>query len=312
MTAAHIPVLRDEVIEALAPRADGVYLDATFGRGGYSKALLEKNVKAVIGLDRDQDAIAAGEALAKSAKNFRILKGNFGDLDEHLSAAGQGPVDGIAFDIGVSSPQFDEAERGFSFSKDGPLDMRMDRSQGPSAADLVNTMAEADLADLIYKYGEDRQSRRIAKAIVENRPITRTVQLANVIRAVVHKKPDGIDPSTRTFQALRIAVNDELGELERGLIAAEKMLKPGGRLAVVSFHSLEDRIVKNFLREAAGRVPAPSRHLPDSAPQIARLTLVGKQPITPSDEECARNPRARSARLRVAARLPLESEGGQP
>lgn len=312
MTAAHIPVLRDEVIEALAPRADGVYLDATFGRGGYSKALLERNVKAVIGLDRDQDAIAAGEALARSAKNFRILKGNFGDLDQHLSAAGQGPVDGIAFDIGVSSPQFDEAERGFSFSKDGPLDMRMDRTQGPSAADLVNTMAEADLADLIYKYGEERQSRRIAKAIVDNRPITRTVQLANVIRAVVHKKPDGIDPSTRTFQALRIAVNDELGELERGLIAAEKMLKPGGRLAVVSFHSLEDRIVKNFMRDAAGRAPAPSRHLPDRAPQIARFTLVGKQPITPGDDECARNPRARSARLRVAARLPLEPEGGQP
>jgi 16S rRNA (cytosine1402-N4)-methyltransferase len=307
MSAAHIPVLRDEVIEALAPRVGGVYLDATFGRGGYSRALLAKNGTQVIGLDRDEAAVAEGKKLAAENPRFTMLKGAFGDLDHHLAEAKVTGVDGIAFDIGVSSPQLDEAERGFSFSKDGPLDMRMDQTQGKSAADLVNTLKESDLADLIYKYGEERQSRRIAKAIVENRPLTRTTQLANAIRSVIRRKPNDIDPATRTFQALRIAVNDELGELERGLAAAEKMLKPGGRLAVVSFHSLEDRIVKNFMRDAAGRVPAPSRHLPDAAPQTVRLTLVGKQPITPGDAECARNPRARSARLRVAERI---SEGG--
>lgn len=308
-SAAHIPVLRDEVIAALALKPDGIYVDATFGRGGYSRAILAQNVAHLYGIDRDEAAIAEGKKLAAENPRFTMLKGNFGDLDQHLANAKVTAVDGIAFDIGVSSPQLDEAERGFSFSKDGPLDMRMDQTQGKSAADLVNTMDEGALADLIYTYGEERQSRRIAKAIVEARPLSRTTQLANAIRAVIYRKPKDIDPATRTFQALRIAVNDELGELERGLAAAEKMLKPGGRLAVVSFHSLEDRIVKTYLREAAGRVPAPSRHLPDLAPQDVRLTLVGKQPITPSDEECARNPRARSARLRVAERV---NEGGQP
>lgn len=297
----HIPVLLAEVIEALNIRPDGLYVDATFGRGGYSRAMLEKKAR-VIGIDRDPEAIAVGEQLAAANSNFRMLRGAFGELEAHLANARVDLVDGIAFDIGVSSPQIDTPERGFSFSQDGPLDMRMDPSQGQSAADLVNTLPEQDLADLLYQYGEERQSRRIARAIVAGRPISRTGQLRTIIHSVMKRSPDGIDTATRSFQALRIVVNDELGELERGLAAAEKALKPGGRLAVVSFHSLEDRIVKDFLRERAGRNANPSRHLPAATEAKSFFTLIGKQPVTPGEAECARNPRARSARLRVAER----------
>lgn len=297
----HVPVLLHEVIEALNIRANGTYVDATFGRGGYTRAMLAKNAR-VYGIDRDPEAIKVGEALEAANSNFKMLRGAFGSLDELMANAKVDFVDGIAFDIGVSSPQIDTAERGFSFAKDGPLDMRMDPTQGQSAADLVNTLSEQELADVLYTYGEERQSRRIARAIVAARPITRTLQLREVIHSVMKRSPDGIDTATRSFQALRIAVNDELGELERGLVAAEKLLKPGGRLAVVSFHSLEDRIVKDFLRERAGRNANPSRHMPATEQAKAFFTLIGKQPVTPGEEECARNPRARSSRLRVAER----------
>ena len=297
----HIPVLLTEVIDALAIKPDGIYVDATFGRGGYTRAMLGKGAK-VYGIDRDPEAIAVGTQLEAANSNFKMLHGAFGSLDEHLASANVSAVDGIAFDIGVSSPQIDSAERGFSFSKDGPLDMRMDPTTGQSAADLVNTMPEQELADLLYHYGEERESRRIARAIVAARPISRTAQLREVIHGCMRRAPSGIDTATRSFQALRIAVNDELGELERGLVAAEKMLKPGGRLAVVSFHSLEDRIVKDFLRDRAGRTSNPSRHMPVTEKAPSYFTLIGKQPVTPSEEECARNPRARSSRLRVAER----------
>lgn len=297
----HIPVLLNEVITALNIKPDGLYVDATFGRGGYSRAMLAQNAR-VIGIDRDPEAIAAGEKLAAANSNFRMLRGTFGNLESHLASAKVDFVDGIAFDIGVSSPQIDDAARGFSFRNDGPLDMRMDPTTGQSAADLVNSMDEQALADLLYTYGEERQSRRIARAIVSGRPITSTLQLREVIHSVMKRSPDGIDTATRSFQALRIAVNDELGELERGLAAAEKALNPGGRLVVVSFHSLEDRIVKDFMRDRAGRNAGPSRHMPARTEQKQYFTLVGKQPVTPGEEECARNPRARSSRLRVAER----------
>jgi 16S rRNA (cytosine1402-N4)-methyltransferase len=301
---SHIPVMAAEVIEALALKAGGSYVDATFGRGGYSQLMLAQGAQ-VIGLDRDPEAVAAGEKLAAANKNFSIRQTAFGAMADVLPA---NSADGVAFDLGVSSPQLDDAARGFSFSTDGPLDMRMDNRSGPSAADLVNHLKEAELADIIYKYGEEKLSRRIAAAIVayrsEHGPITRTKQLAEIVRKVVRAKPHQIDGATRTFQALRIAVNDELGELERGLMAAEKILRAGGRLAVVSFHSLEDRIVKEFLRDASGHAPAPSRHVPVSQPAPARFKLIGKQPVAASEREASQNPRARSAKLRVAEKLP--------
>jgi 16S rRNA (cytosine1402-N4)-methyltransferase len=256
MSTAHVPVLLNEVIAALNVRPGLCYVDATFGRGGYSRAILAQGGR-VYGIDRDPEAIAAGQQLASSDKNFTMLHGTFGDLQSHLATAHVAQVDGIAFDIGVSSPQIDEANRGFSFRMDGPLDMRMDPTTGRSAADLVNTLDEEELADILYHYGEERHSRRIARAIVAARPITRTTELRDVIHRVMPPAREGIDPATRSFQALRIAVNDELGELERGLAAAEQVLAPGGRLAVVSFHSLEDRIVKDFLRERSGRNAQP-------------------------------------------------------
>lgn len=301
---SHIPVLLNEVLAALAPQAGLLYVDATFGRGGYTRAILAKGAH-VIGLDRDPEAIAVGEALAQSEPRFTMLKGSFGLLDQHLQAANVNAVDGIVFDIGVSSPQIDDAERGFSFRNDGPLDMRMDPTQGDSAADLVNTATENVLAQLLLTYGEERRARAIARAIVTARaagPITRTLQLAEIVRRVVRPSHDGIDPATRTFQGLRIAVNDELGELEQGLQAAEKMLKPEGRLAVVSFHSLEDRIVKDFLKDRGGKAPQPSRHMPLGEAVPPSFTLMGNKPVTAGEDELRRNPRARSARLRAAIR----------
>ena len=303
----HVPVLMAEVIDALQPRDGGRYLDGTFGGGGYTTGLLDRADCQVIAIDRDPDAVAAGQAIAERyAPRLRLIEGRFGDMAELLSAEGVEEVDGVTLDLGVSSMQFDRAERGFSFRASGPLDMRMERS-GPSAADLVNEADEAELADIVWRYGEERRSRRVAHAIVARRAekrIETTGELAEIVRrAVGPSARDESDPATRTFQALRIAVNDELGELERGLAAAESVLAMGGRLAVVSFHSLEDRAVKDFVRARAGRVPSPSRHAPPSESRAATLRDLTRRPIAPGEVELAKNPRARSARLRVAEKL---------
>ncbi|MEX0695762.1 MAG: 16S rRNA (cytosine(1402)-N(4))-methyltransferase RsmH [Rhodospirillales bacterium] len=309
----HIPVLLNEVVEVLAPRDGAVYVDATFGAGGYSRALLEAADCTVWGIDRDPEAAAAGNRLAESyGHRLTVLKGRFGDMRALLEGVGVSQVDGIALDLGVSSMQIDDPGRGFSFRADGPLDMRMDKD-GMSAADAVNRLAEKELADIIYQYGEERASRKIARAIVELReqsPITRTSQLANVVRSVVRRSKDGIDPATRTFQALRIYVNEELAELDRGLAAAATLLGEGGRLAAVSFHSLEDRRLKTFFQERSGAGPAPSRHLPMAEHADATIFRVPeKRGRIPGDAEVRANPRARSARLRwgirTAAPLPV-------
>lgn len=303
----HIPVMLSEVIAALEPHDGGLYVDGTFGCGGYSRAILQAAKTHVIGIDRDPDAIKAGQAMVHEfSPNLSLIQGPFGAMDILLTGESVKLVDGIALDIGVSSPQLDEAERGFSFNADGPLDMRMSKN-GSSAADIVNDMAEGELADIIYQYGEERHSRRVAKRIVEKRAerrITRTAELAAIVRGAVPRSADGIDPATRTFQALRIYVNDELGELKRGLIAAEKLLKPHGRLAVVSFHSLEDRVVKEFMRSRSSPGHGISRHIPanDDAVPAPSFTLASKKPQEASDEETRANPRSRSAKLRVAIR----------
>ena len=304
--SVHIPVLLDQVVLALVPAAGELYVDGTFGRGGYTRALLNAAPCRVVGIDRDPVAIEAGRVLEQSTGGrLSLVQGRFGDMESLVHAAGIDRVDGVVLDIGVSSPQIDDPERGFSFRFDGPLDMRMG-GDGPSAADIVNTLSEAALADIIFRFGEERLSRRVARAIVAARleaPITRTAVLARVVRGVVPSSRDGIDPATRTFQALRIHVNDELGELARGLGAAETLLNAGGRLAVVSFHSLEDRVVKNFLRERSGNMPSGSRHLPVSGgTRRPSFTLIARKAIVADEAECRANPRARSAKLRVAAR----------
>jgi len=310
--SAHKPVLARETVEALAPKAKELFVDATFGAGGISRAILESADCAVIAIDRDPAAIARGARLAQEfTGRFELIHGCFGTMEvllqPALARAGRTNVDGVTLDLGVSSPQLDEAERGFSFQKDGPLDMRMS-GDGPTAADLVNEAPEAELEAIIRLYGEERHARRVAKAIVERRtnaPFERTLDLARTIEKVVRKRPgDRIHPATRTFQALRIAVNEELKELALGLGAAERLLKEAGRLAVVSFHSLEDRIVKLFLAERAKPKSAPSRHLPPAADAVGRASfhLVTRHPITASQAECEANPRARSAKLRVAVR----------
>jgi 16S rRNA (cytosine1402-N4)-methyltransferase len=306
-TATHIPVLLAEAVEALAPHAEGIYVDGTFGRGGYTRALLNEPGTRVVAIDRDPEAIEAGRKMvAEFAPRLSLLHGPFGAMDVLLAGQQIRQVDGIALDLGVSSPQFDDAGRGFSFSHDGPLDMRMSRS-GPSAADIVNDMGEQELATIIYTLGEERLSRRVARGIVEARKverITRTAQLAEIIRKLVPRSGDGIDPATRSFQALRIHVNDEMGELKRALKLAEQLLKPRGRLAVVSFHSLEDRVVKDFMRRHSGAGVAVSRHLPanDHRPAEPSFHILTKKPRTASAAELALNPRARSAKLRVAER----------
>ncbi|MBB3064854.1 16S rRNA (cytosine(1402)-N(4))-methyltransferase RsmH [Limibacillus halophilus] len=300
----HAPVMLREVLETLVPHDGGRYLDGTFGAGGYTRGILEAANCRVWAIDRDPTALAAGAALVKAFDGrLTLLAGCFGEMDRLLHADGVEAVEGVALDIGVSSMQIDEAERGFSFRHDGPLDMRMG-GEGATAADVVNDQEEAALADIIYRYGEERQSRRIARAIVAARqeaPITRTLQLAEVVRGAIRGGgAQAIDPATRTFQALRIYVNDELGELERGLAAAESLLAPNGRLVVVSFHSLEDRIVKSFLRARSGG-EGGSRHLPQvQSREAATLELLFKGALKPSDEEIRINPRARSARLRAA------------
>ncbi len=312
-SADHIPVLLAEVIAALVPKAGGVYLDGTFGAGGYTAALLEAAPCVVWSIDRDPEALARGELLAERFPGrVHLVQGRFGDMAALLSARGITGIDGVALDLGVSSMQIDDRARGFSFLRDGPLDMRMEQS-GRSAADVVNTLSEKELSDIIFTYGEERHARRVARAIVEarrERPFSRTLRLADVIRAEVRRSQDGIDPATRTFQALRIYVNDELGELERGLLSAEQLLRPGGILAVVSFHSLEDRIVKTFLRARSGSALRPSRHTPASlGASFAAATFkpLSRRPIAPSESEIANNPRARSARLRIAERTPAPS-----
>ena len=299
----HIPVLRDAVLAALAPKAGGRYVDGTFGAGGYTEALLAAADCHVWGIDRDPDALALGKVLAERFPGrLTLVEGRFGEMDRLLAGHGVHAVDGVAFDLGVSSMQIDRPERGFSFRSDGPLDMRMGR-QGESASDLVNNLDEVELARLIRDYGEERFARRIAAAIVRGRPIERTAQLARIVRAAIPSKGDAIDPATRTFQALRIAVNDEIGELTHGLSAAERLLAAGGRLAVVTFHSLEDRPVKVFLQKRGGKAPAGSRHMPESGARPApSFHLLSNKPVTPDPAETEINPRARSAKLRAAER----------
>lgn len=305
--AVHLPVMLSEVLAVLSPRDGGVYVDGTFGAGGYSRAILEAADCVVWAIDRDPEAIRRGEALALAFPGrLRLVHGRFGEMKRLLQERGVTLVDGVAFDLGVSSPQLDEAHRGFSFRVDGPLDMRMGLD-GPTAADAVNDLDEGELARIIHAFGEERHARRVARAIVAARrkaPITRTLALAEVVRGVVPKSRDGIDPATRTFQALRIYVNDELGELDRALAAAEALLAPGGRLAVVAFHSLEDRRVKAFLRARAGQTPRASRHLPAATEEGRAPTfrLIHGGASKPGREEIAANPRARSARLRAAER----------
>ncbi len=301
----HVPVLLGPVMEALAPVAGGAFLDGTFGAGGYSRALLEAGAARVVAIDRDPTALAEGRALAEAAGGrLALVEAEFAGLAEVAEAEGAAPLDGVVLDIGVSSMQLDRAERGFSFLRDGPLDMRMG-DEGPTAADLVAEASEETLADIVYIYGEDRAARRIARAIVRAReaaPILRTGQLAEVVAgALPPSRPGQPHPATRTFQALRIAVNDELGQLAAALTGAERALGPGGRLAVVTFHSLEDRIVKRYLQAASGRGPGRSRHLPEIEVPEPRYRRP-PPPRAPDDAEIAANPRARSAKLRSAVR----------
>lgn len=304
----HSPVMLGEVLAGLAPRDGGIYVDATFGAGGYAQAILEAAACSVIGIDRDPEACRrAGKLVSRYPGRLRIIRGPFGAMVRLLGEIEIDAVDGVAFDLGVSSPQLDTPARGFSFRFNGPLDMRMDPDAGESAADAVNALGEAELASILKTYGEERAARRIARAIVRARTgdrIETTLRLAEIVRAVLPQGRERIDPATRTFQALRIYVNDELGELDRGLAAAERVLRPGARLCVVAFHSLEDRRVKSFLRARTGSRPAPSRHLPE-APATApapTFRLIDTGAIKPAAEEIAANPRARSARLRVAER----------
>ena len=311
--AHHTPVLLAEVLQALNPKSNGVYVDGTFGAGGYSRALLQIANARVIGLDRDPSARRAAEAVALDHPDrFTFREARFADLEAVCHELGHDQIDGVVFDVGVSSMQLDQPERGFSFRTDGPLDMRMERS-GDSAADLVNEADEETLAAILYRYGEERESRRIARAVVHDRvatPFTRTKPLADLVGRVVRGAPKGVHPATRTFQALRIAVNDELGQLLAGLEAGERMLGEGGTLAVVTFHSLEDRIVKRFLARAAGRSEGGSRHRPDlGLASQAAFALPGRQPVAPSDAETANNPRARSAKLRWAVRTGAPGRG---
>ncbi len=302
-TDRHIPVMLNEVLAALAPKSGDSVVDGTFGAGGYSRAILAHGASRVLGIDRDPTALAAGAVLGVSGLTLRA--GVYSDMGAIAEEAGFAPVDGVVLDIGVSSMQIDDGAPGFSFQKDGPLDMRMSRD-GASAADVVNRGGEALIADILFHYGEERRARAIARAIVaarKDKRLERTLDLVAVIESVLGRgRPDMIHPATRSFQALRIFVNDELGELSRGLEAAERLLAPEGRLAVVTFHSLEDRIVKRFLASRCGRQAGPSRHMPDVRAAAPSFTPITKGADAASEEESARNPRARSAKLRAARR----------
>ena len=304
-----------EVLQQLAPRTGGTYLDGTFGGGGYAVAILAAAACTLYAIDRDPTAIARGAELAARNPGLHLIEGRFGDMVGHLAARGVAALDGIVLDLGVSSFQIDQPGRGFSFRTEGPLDMRMG-ADGLTAADLVNHLPEAELADTLYQFGEERLSRRIARAIVGARalaPITTTQGLADIIRGVVPRdKKSGIDPATRSFQALRIRVNNELGEIEQALTQAATLLRGDGRLVVVSFQSLEDRLIKRFMADAAGRGPGVSRHDPSrlgpDPRQTASFRLLTSRAVRPSDAETAANPRARSAKLRAMIRLPLDQD----
>ncbi len=304
--AKHYPVMLPEILEALSPKDGGIYVDGTFGNGGYTSAILEAANCHVYAIDRDGNAQQRADELKdKYGERFTFLRGCFGDVKSLLPVD---KVDGFVLDVGVSSMQIDQASRGFSFQKDGALDMRMDASAGINAADIVNTYEEEALANLIYEYGGERKSRHIAHKIVEMRaskPFERTLELADAVRSVIYKSPkDKIDPATRTFQALRIAVNDELGELSRALDSAGDILNEGGALVVVSFHSLEDGLVKRFLKEKSGDISKGSRHMPQiENTQTPIFKILSRKAIKPSDAEIAENPRSRSARMRVGVRL---------
>ncbi len=312
----HIPVLGSEAVEMLGPRDGGIYVDATFGAGGYSRLILETAGARVIAIDRDRSAIAGGfDLVDRSGGRLTLVEDRFSNLAGVCAAEGAAAVDGVVMDVGVSSMQLDQAGRGFSFRLDGPLDMRMS-GHGPSAADVIARASEAELADIIYIFGEERHSRAVARAIVAARkeaPITTTRALADLVARVVRSKPGDIHPATRTFQALRIFVNEELDELHLALAAAERVLRPGGRLAVVSFHSLEDRIVKDFVN-ARSKTGGGSRHLPEVKQAAPSFRVLTKRPIAPSDAEIAANPRARSAKLRGAERTdaPVHAAGDLP
>jgi 16S rRNA (cytosine1402-N4)-methyltransferase len=302
--ARHIPVLARQVFDLMQPRDGGITIDGTFGAGGHTRAILNVGGACVIGIDRDRNAVAGGFALVEQAAGrLTLVEDRFSNLEHVARSLGHDAVDGILLDLGVSSMQLDEPERGFSFRNDGPLDMRMG-GEGPSASDLVNAASERDLSRIIATLGEERFARNVARAIVRarsQRPIATTRQLAEIVASVVHSRPGELHPATRTFQALRMFVNDELGELATGLAAAERMLKSGGRLVVISFHSLEDRIVKTFLTER-GRVRAGSRHQPETAKAQPSFDILTRKPVTADDDEVSRNPRARSAKLRAAGR----------
>jgi 16S rRNA (cytosine1402-N4)-methyltransferase len=312
----HISVLGREAVEMLAPRDGGIYVDATFGAGGYSRAILGTPGTRVIGIDRDRSAITGGfDLVDDSDGRLTLVEDRFSNLIEICTAQGIAAVDGVVMDVGVSSMQLDQGERGFSFRLGGPLDMRMGHD-GPTAADVVAKASETDLANIIYIFGEERHSRGVARAIVAARkdaPITTTQGLADIVGKVVRSKPNEIHPATRTFQALRIFVNEELDELHLALSASERVLKPGGRLVVVSFHSLEDRIVKDFFN-ARGKAASGSRHLPAVAQAAPSFQILTKRPVTPGDTEIAANPRARSAKLRAAERTnaPAHAAGTLP
>jgi 16S rRNA (cytosine1402-N4)-methyltransferase len=312
--AHHIPVLGRPAVEFLKVRDGGVYIDGTFGAGGYTRAILAAADCKVIGVDRDQTAIASGADLVEEAKGRLILtEDNFSNLDTIARGAGFEHVDGVVLDVGVSSMQLDTPERGFSFRLDGPLDMRMG-AEGTSVADVVNAASERDLANIIFILGEERHSRSVARAIVKARAAARietTGALADIVASVVRSRPGDINPATRTFQALRIFVNDELGELAGALQAAERILKSGGRLAVVSFHSLEDRIVKSFFTDR-GETRGGSRHAPEVERPAPTFTALTKRPVVADEEEIERNPRARSAKLRAAERTSAPSRAALP
>jgi len=304
---SHIPVLLEEALQTLAPRSGGRYIDATLGGGGHAEAILEASAPEgrLLGLDADPRAIArVQQRLARFGPRAILVQTNFRNIAAVARAQHFQPVDGILFDLGVSSYQFDEAGQGFSFSQEGPLDMRMDPEAGPSAADLVNTLEADDLADILYRYGEERRSRRIARAIVANRPIATTTQLAEVVLKAIGRRPGArLHPATRTFQALRIAVNDELGALEAALPQALDLLKPGGVLAVISFHSLEDRIVKHYFRQESRDCICPPHTPVCTCGHKARIKEIHRKGLTPSPDEIVRNQRSRSARLRAARKL---------
>ena len=305
----HIPVMLNEVIESLNLKPNSIVVDGTFGAGGYSSAILNRMSCQLYAIDRDPHSHPyADRLLSQFSSHFTFISGCFGSMTSLLSPYKVDHVDAIVLDLGISSMQIDQADRGFSFSHDGPLDMRMSQT-GPNAADLVNQLTETELANILYTYGEERHSRRLAKAIVlarQNEKFTRTHQLADLIRHHSRRSKDGLDPATRTFQALRIVVNNELGELQNGLESAEKLLLPGGRLVVVSFHSLEDRLVKNFLSTRSQSGSKTSRHRPSIPLPHPSFRLISKKPSQAQDSEILRNPRSRSAKLRWAERTQAE------